>query len=256
MFSPAPPSPLQFLTADNGPEAPEVYFNSVGSTGQFRGRKRSLYEGGIRVPAIWRWPKVIPSNAVHHGVFAHVDFAPTILALTGVAPLVPGPQTETWEGEDVSNSLRTGAPPPQRDVALKWEWRFPYLGPCWDAAPRLAIRDPLSPEIMALWEPNATDHNQTLRLELYNTTEDPHEFTNLAGVRSQDAARLQALLAQWLETLPDGPGIVSHLECGDHSAGAPFARPLSALAHAEEEDGHAQARRALPRDAAGLLSAA
>ena len=246
-----------FLTTDNGPEAQEVYFNSVGSAGQFRGRKRSLYEGGIRVPAVWRWPNVIPKNVTHRGVFGHVDFAPTILALTGVAPRVPAAATAAWAGVDASVALRTGAPPPPRAVALKWEWRFAVLGPCWDAAPRLAARDPLHPELIALWEPNATAHGETLRLELFNTTADPHEFSNLASARPDDAARLQALLAAWLVSLPAGPGVAQHPECGGSgAAGAPFARPLSAWADKEAAEGYASARDALPRDAAGLLRAA
>jgi arylsulfatase A-like enzyme len=234
-----------------------VYFNSVGSPGQFRGRKRSLYEGGIRVPAVWRWPNVIPKNVTHRGVFGHVDFAPTVLALTGVAPRVPAAATSAWAGVDASAALRTGAPPPPRAVALKWEWRFAVLGPCWDAAPRLAARDPLHPELIALWEPNATAHGDTLRLELFNTTADPHEFANLASARPEDAARLQALLAAWLASLPAGPGVAQHPECGGSgAAGAPFARPLPAWAEKEAAEGYASARDALPRDAAGLLRAA
>ena len=249
-----------FATADNGPEAQEVYFNSVGLTGPFRGRKRSLYEGGLRVPALWRWPGVLPKNQTRAHVYAHVDFAPTILALTGVGARVPPAELAGFSGMDVSASLLFDTPPPTRAVALKWEWRYAVLGPCWYSAPRFAIRDPLQPDLMALWEP-ALSNNATARLELYNTTADPNEQANLATALPADAARLVALLRAWYATLPPPPaqgppGIVPHWSCADYRS--EFALEVDGEAsRGEAARGHAASREALRgKSAAELLEAA
>lgn len=75
---------LVVFTSDNGPaldggHAPE-FFRSAGA---LRGRKGMLFEGGIRVPAICRWPGVIPRGQVSHEPWAFWDFLPTAAELAG-----------------------------------------------------------------------------------------------------------------------------------------------------------------------------
>lgn len=75
---------LVIFTSDNGPHReggnqPE-YFNSSGG---FRGIKRDLYEGGIRVPTIAYWPAVIKKGKTSDHVGAFWDFLPTFAELTG-----------------------------------------------------------------------------------------------------------------------------------------------------------------------------
>jgi arylsulfatase A-like enzyme len=74
---------LVIFTSDNGPHSEggraAAFFNGSGG---LRGIKRDLYEGGIRVPLIVRWPgKIKP--AVSEQIFAFWDFLPTFAALTG-----------------------------------------------------------------------------------------------------------------------------------------------------------------------------
>jgi arylsulfatase A-like enzyme len=75
---------LSYGTSDNGPErmggSDPSFFNSSGG---LRGIKRDLYEGGIRVPMIARWPGRVPRGAISKQVWAHWDFFPTALALAG-----------------------------------------------------------------------------------------------------------------------------------------------------------------------------
>ena len=52
------------FTSDNGPEGNGINGRTRGSTGGLRGRKRDSHEGGIRVPAIVRWPGKIEPGTV------------------------------------------------------------------------------------------------------------------------------------------------------------------------------------------------
>jgi arylsulfatase A-like enzyme len=71
---------LVFFASDNGgPYADKLFQHN----GPLRGRKRDMYEGGIRTPAIARWPGKIPAGKVSDQVWAFCDFLPTMAALTG-----------------------------------------------------------------------------------------------------------------------------------------------------------------------------
>lgn len=75
---------LVIFTSDNGPHAEGgndwAFFNS---NGPFRGIKRTLYEGGIRVPFIARWPGTINPGTVSEHISAFWDFLPTCCELAG-----------------------------------------------------------------------------------------------------------------------------------------------------------------------------
>lgn len=74
-----------FFTSDNGPHkeggSDPNYFDSNGA---LRGIKRDLYEGGIRVPMIVRWPGRVKAGRTSDQVWAHWDFLPTAAAIAGV----------------------------------------------------------------------------------------------------------------------------------------------------------------------------
>jgi len=117
---------VSFAT-DNGPEEQRVYSNAQGSQGPFRGRKRSLYEGGTRVPSFVVWgggtPKpTTPAGAVDHTPLSATDWLPTVLAIAGVP--VPAALAASFDGEDVSHILldkRTGVrTPTERSKMLFW----------------------------------------------------------------------------------------------------------------------------------------
>lgn len=77
---------LVCFCSDNGPEGNS---KAPGSAGDLRGRKRSLYEGGIRVPGIIEWPAVISPNTETDFAAVTSDYLPTILDLTGGSSQVP-----------------------------------------------------------------------------------------------------------------------------------------------------------------------
>ncbi|MEP7365929.1 MAG: sulfatase-like hydrolase/transferase, partial [Acidobacteriota bacterium] len=131
------------LTGDNGPTAwPRYYkegFEPPGSQSNFRGRKWSLYEGGIRLPLVVRWPGKVPAGGRDAStILSGIDFHPTFAALAGV------PTTGlTFDGEDMSAAIK--GKPAKRKRPLFFEYgRTPAYqrpGKEHDQSPNLAIRD-------------------------------------------------------------------------------------------------------------------
>lgn len=185
---------IVIFTSDNGPEdiwERQTSYSGVGSTGPFRGRKRSLYEGGIRTPLIVRWPGHTPAGGVdERSVVSAVDFFPTIANLAGVKL----PSRARFDGEDVTEALL--GIPRARTKPLFWEWRFRIPGHVVNQSPRLAIRDG---QWKLLMNPDRS------RMELYDIPKDPTELLNLADRHPDVVARLSAALLAWYDTLPKGP---------------------------------------------------
>jgi arylsulfatase len=78
---------LIIFTSDNGPTfnggTDSAFFESAGP---FRGLKTMVYEGGIRVPMVARWPGRIPAGTVSAHASAFEDYLPTFAAMAGIAP--------------------------------------------------------------------------------------------------------------------------------------------------------------------------
>eukprot|EP00040_Diaphanoeca_grandis_P031071 m.185107 g.185107 ORF g.185107 m.185107 type:complete len:532 (+) comp32220_c0_seq1:110-1705(+) len=195
------------VAGDNGPEDPNVYINAVGTTGPFRGQKRSLYEGGHRIAMIARWPGVIPHAAdlrgppmLENSLVGAVDIAATMLSLVGLK--IPDDLADGMDGEDKSAVfLRTvdeKSLPVPRTKPLYWEWRFAVAGPCWNAAPVLAMRDE---EMKFLMHPDGS------RKELYNLSTFLFEQDNLAMLpdSSMMVEKYAQLLVTFEASLPKGP---------------------------------------------------
>ncbi len=70
------------FTSDNGPERAKVK-HAFGQTGGLRERKRSLYEGGVRVPALALWPGHIKPGSIFDQTTSTLDYFPTIQQLVG-----------------------------------------------------------------------------------------------------------------------------------------------------------------------------
>ena len=192
---------LVVFSADNGPEDVHIYFNSVGTAGPFRGRKRSIYEGGVRVPFIAHWPGKIPANTVSHETISSLDWFPTIAKITETP--IPANWNASLRGVDISDVLFNGAQVEPRAHPLTWEWRYALQGNCWNEAPRFAIR---SGDMKLLMNSNAT------YIELYNLTTNPFEGNNVAALYPDIVDELGTQLKAWTKELPDGP-IVENSGC-------------------------------------------
>lgn len=91
-----------FFCSDNGPEGGKVAGRRGGTTGEFSGRKRSVLDGGVRVPALAVWPGEIEAGSFIDVPMSVLDYLPTVSAITG-AKL----DTEhTLDGEDIMPILK------------------------------------------------------------------------------------------------------------------------------------------------------
>lgn len=118
---------LVIFTSDNGPAqyTPKGYFNkSHGSAGPLKGFKRHMYEGGIRVPGILRWPNRISEGMVSDIPISNVDILPTICSIVGIE----SPSDRVIDGTDLSKLLFENQPV-ERSIPLHWHFYDPWGGP-------------------------------------------------------------------------------------------------------------------------------
>ncbi|WP_276166051.1 sulfatase-like hydrolase/transferase [Zobellia alginiliquefaciens] len=108
------------ITEDNstGPGLGTYY--SVGETGELKGRKRSLFAGGVRIPFLVRWPNNAPAGVVDSiTALASVDLLPTFLELANTTSL----DNYQSDGESIVSAIKGKSF--KRDKPIFWDWRFP-----------------------------------------------------------------------------------------------------------------------------------
>jgi len=160
-----------FFTSDNGPHkeggVDPAFFNSAGP---LRGLKRDLYEGGIRVPLIVRWPGKVRPGRVSDRAFAFWDFLPTAAEIAGTqAP-------EQLDGISMFPTL-LGRPQTNQHDFLYWEFH--------ERGFQQAVR-------MDNWKAVRPQAGETL--ELYDLNADLGEKHNIADQHPDIVARIEAYL--------------------------------------------------------------
>ena len=105
---------IVFFCSDNG--AAHRYDGLFDSSGPLRGRKRDLYEGGLRTVMVARWPGTIPADEVSHDIWYFADVLPTFAELAGVDP------PEGIDGVSVLPSLLAQPQPELQTRPLYWEF--------------------------------------------------------------------------------------------------------------------------------------
>ena len=175
---------LCFFQSDNGPSretrnwldgTEDPYYG--GTTGKLKGHKFSLYEGGIRMPAIMSWPARIPAGQVIDEVGAAMDIFPTFIGATG-----GNPGAYELDGRDVLPMVTQSAPSPHDQIF--WEmgkqtavrrgnWKLVLNGQLVEGAP---------PEDDVFLSDLAADMG---------------ERTNLSSDRPELAAELKAAAEEW-----------------------------------------------------------
>jgi len=188
---------IVIFSSDNGPEDMDISnaaWSGVGSAGPLRGRKRSLYEGGTRVPFLVRWPAGPPAGEVNdQTVVSGADLLPTLCELCGAT--VPEQVKATLRGQSVAAAFK-GDKHFRRTMPLFWEWRFRVFNHPWNRSPILAVREG---QWKLLLNPDRS------RVELYDIPADPGEQNNLAARHPDMVSRLAEKVLAWRETLPAGP---------------------------------------------------
>ena len=152
------------FTSDNGPEGSGLRARTRGSTGGLRGRKRDVYEGGIRVPAIVRWPGKTKAGSVSQEPVIGTDIFATLCDVSGI--LVPADRT--IDGVSLVPALQGKSI--QRPLPLYWRSNLARNGM------EIAIR-------IGDWK-LITDYG-FLRFKLFNLREDPAEKNDLSQTNPQ-----------------------------------------------------------------------
>ena len=153
----------------------------MGYAGVHRGGKHGMYEGGVRVPWIVRWPARVPASRVDDkSVLSGVDWLPTLCAITGIAP-----QNTELDGEDTSAAWFGGSH--VRTKPLFWKTSAPGSS--------AGIRE-------GNWKLIYPTRKNGGDLELYDIVADPAEANNLATQHPDIVQTLSAKAAAWVATLP------------------------------------------------------
>lgn len=146
-----------------------------------RAGKGHLYEGGLRIPFIVRWPGNIKPGTEIATPVSTLDLMPTLTAMTGVAL----PKLAGTDGQNLVPLMQNGTAP-ARDT---FYWHNP--------APRPASTGDLFSSAIRVGDLKLLDFPGEKRLELYDLATDPGESKNLADERPADRDRLLAKLNEW-----------------------------------------------------------
>jgi uncharacterized sulfatase len=144
---------IVMVSSDHGP-------GRLGSTGGLRGRKFDVYEGGVRVPFVAQWNKVIPSGTETSEVASLMDIVPTIVPLAGGA--VDGNRVD---GKNIFPLLLGQGSTPHEELYFYY-------------------RNSMNAVRSGRWKlhiAKGKDGDTTGMPVLYNLDADPRETTNLAG---------------------------------------------------------------------------
>ena len=173
---------MLFFCSDNGPEGKKDA--APGSAGPFRGRKRSLYEGGIRVPALLEWPARLAPGRVTDFPACTSDYMPTILDVLGIAP----PERPI---DGISLLPVIEGRPSTRPRPI-----------CFESRGQLAL---IENRFKLIHVPDSRRESKktptvNLEFELYDLLADPGESHDLAENHPQRVRRMASELADWRES--------------------------------------------------------
>jgi arylsulfatase A-like enzyme len=178
---------LIIYLSDHGHSVEQRTFSGGGSSGDFRGHKFTLWEGGIRVPCIVSWPGRIPQNAIRNQTAVSIDWMPTIAQYCGIKP----PEHKIDGKSIVSIIESSDAPSPHK--VIHWQtsrgkhwavregnWKLVHNGPATDYKGRKL--------------PKAETF-------LSNIAQDATETKNIASSNPDIVRRLTNLHENWLSQI-------------------------------------------------------
>ncbi len=175
---------LLWFTSDNGPEGAP---GAPGSAGPLRGRKRDLYEGGIRVPGVLEWPAKIKKARVTDVPAVTTDTMPTIIDALGLAY----PTGRTLDGVSLMPLIEGRKVARPGSIGFKFGDALALVD-----GDRKLIRHPEGAPIG-----NGGGGKASGRWELYDLRADPAESRDLAAQMPETAEALRANLQSWLDSV-------------------------------------------------------
>lgn len=179
---------ILIFTSDNGPNP--SYKNA--RTGGLRGQKATLYEGGIRMPFLIRWPAKIKAGQINdETVLTSIDLFPTLCSMAGIKA---ESGEYTLDGLDFSKTLLGTKQNTKRKTPMFWEFGQHFFpGTITEKqyqtrSPHIAVRD-------GDWK--FLVNSDGTYPELYNLAEDVYETTNLKDQEPELAAKYQKMCIEW-----------------------------------------------------------
>ena len=166
---------LVVFTSDNGAlDRPDG-----GSNLPLRGHKGTTWEGGMRVPAIVRWPGRIEAGSVCDELATAMDLYPTLASLAGTTP----PTDRAIDGRDIAPLLMDGAPSPHEHFAYYFMDQL------------CAVRD-------ERWKLHLARHGEPV-VELYDLLDDPGETADVASEHPEVVSDLERVAQDYRQRLGD-----------------------------------------------------
>ncbi len=177
---------IVFFASDNGASMRNE--GTLDSSGPLTGHKRSMHEGGIRVPLVVRWPGKVPSGRVTDLPTYFPDVMPTLCDLAGATPRMP----EAIDGLSIVPTLLGRPGEQKRHDFMYWEWSRRYSPQGKAEKLRQAVRH-------GNWK--ALRHDHTKPWQLYDLSEDLAEKRNLAEAHPDVVKRIDA----WVQATRTDP---------------------------------------------------
>jgi arylsulfatase A-like enzyme len=170
-----------FLT-DNGP--PMVRYNSG-----MRGRKGTVYDGGIRVPSFVRWPRALKAGQEVAKIAAHIDVTPTLLAACGVEK----PKGVTMDGRSLLPLLREDKVDwPSRTLYFQW-----HRGDVPELNRAFAARADRWKLVQSLGVQPSAKLPEKLTFQLFDMSKDPYEEHDSADKHPDVVAEMRKGYEAW-----------------------------------------------------------
>jgi len=163
------------FTSDNGPEGDGVKSPGRGSTGGLRGRKRAVYEGGIRVPGIVRWPGKIPAGETRDVPVIGSDIFVTAATIAGANV----PADRVIDGGNLLAAIE--GKPVERSRPLYW---------------RCVIAPEPLKTAMRIGDWKILSDEKLTQFELYDVGRDPQEKNELSSAEPAKLAEMKAELVK------------------------------------------------------------
>ena len=163
---------MLWFCSDNGPEGKTQRGRNQGSAGPFRGRKRSLYEGGVRVPGLLEWPAKVKTARTTDVPCSTSDYFPTVLAALGFE--------------------MKGRPAPLDGVSL-----MPLIEGRMAERPRPIGFESRNQISLTDSRYKIISTNRGKSYELYDLIEDPGESNDLSASKPDVVAAMKATVEEW-----------------------------------------------------------